>query len=253
MPLKVLLLGGTTEARLLADRLAGDARFDVLLSFAGRTENLLIPATRYRVGGFGGASGLAAFLEREGFAALVDATHPFADEISTNAVEATQSREIPLIRLERPTWQSQPGDRFVSVVDMSAAARAIGAEPRRVFLTIGRQEVGAFKIAPQHDYLIRAINAFDPELPRARLILERGPFELAAELALLERERIEVIVSKNSGTNATYAKIVAARQLGLPVIMVERPFVPEAPLARTLDEVVHWLGNLAHGSVRGGV
>jgi len=247
------VLGGTTEARLLADRLAGDARFNVLLSFAGRTENLLLPATKYRVGGFGGASGLAAFLEREGFHALVDATHPFADEISTNAVEATQSREIPMIRLERPAWQSQPGDRFVSAPHMMAAARAIGAEPRRVFLTIGRQEVGAFKAAPQHDYLIRAINAFDPELPRARLILERGPFALGAELALLEKERIEVIVSKNSGTNATYAKIVAARQLGLPVIMVERPRLPAAPLAHSLDQLANWLDELHQASVRRGV
>src|SRR6185503_19024697 len=208
MALKVLILGGTNEARRLADRLAGDDRFEALLSFAGRTEDMLLPATAYRVGGFGGADGLAAFLERERFAALIDATHPFAARISANAVEAARRLELPVMRLERRAWQAQPGDRFVRVFQMIEAARAIGAEPRRVLLTIGRQEVGAFKAAPQHDYLIRAINAFDPELPRARLILERGPFELARELELLGRERIEVLVSKNSGTSATYAKIV---------------------------------------------
>jgi precorrin-6A/cobalt-precorrin-6A reductase len=253
MTLKVLVLGGTREARLLADRLAGDARFQVLLSFAGRTENLVLPAGAYRVGGFGGAAGLAAFLEREGYGVLVDATHPFAAQISTNAVEAARSLELPMIRLERPRWEAQAGDRFVSVFDMVAAAGAIGPEPRRVFLTIGQTEVSAFERAPQHDYLIRAINAFEPGLPRARLILERGPFELAAELALLEREAIEVVVSKNSGTDATYAKIVAARQLGLPVIMVDRPPLPEAPLAHSLDQILGWLEGLHQASVRRGV
>jgi precorrin-6A/cobalt-precorrin-6A reductase len=136
---------------------------------------------------------------------------------------------------------------------MDEAAHAIGSEPRKVWLTIGRQEVGAFKAAPQHDYLIRAINAFDPELPRARLILERGPFELARELELLERERIEVLVSKNSGTDATYAKIVAARQLGLPVILVEPPALPEAPVAYTLDEIAVCLDRFHEASTRRGV
>jgi precorrin-6A/cobalt-precorrin-6A reductase len=119
-------------------------------------------------------------------------------------------------------------------------------------LTIGRQEVGAFKAAPQHDYLIRAINAFDPELPRARLILERGPFELASELALLEREKIEVLVSKNSGTDATYAKVLAARRLGLPVIMVERPPLPVAPIAHTLDQIADFLEGVHQASIRRG-
>ena len=136
---------------------------------------------------------------------------------------------------------------------MHAAAQALTPEPRRVFLSIGRQEVGAFQAAPQHDYLIRAVNAFDPGLPRARVILARGPFELESELALLEREAIEVIVSKNSGTSATYAKILAARKLGLPVILVERPTLPEAEVARTLEQLVSWLDALHCASVRRGV
>jgi precorrin-6A/cobalt-precorrin-6A reductase len=253
MILKVLILGGTTEARLLADRLAADGRFELLLSFAGRTADLQLPATPYRVGGFGGAPGLAGFLERERFSALVDATHPFAARISKNAVEAAQSLDLPLIRLERPEWKPQPGDRFIEVSDMDAAARTLTPDPQRVFLSIGRQEVGAFRAAPQHDYLIRAVNAFDPGLPRARVILARGPFQLESELELLEKEAIEVVVSKNSGTNATYAKILAARKLGLPVIMVGRPKLPEAEVAHTLEELVSWLDALHGASVRRGV
>ncbi|HVW30592.1 MAG TPA: cobalt-precorrin-6A reductase [Polyangiaceae bacterium] len=250
---KVLILGGTNEARRLANRLADDARFGVLLSFAGRTENLILPSTPYRVGGFGGSAGLAAFLQRERFGALIDATHPFAATMSRNAVEAARSRDVPLIRLERPRWTPEPADRWIPVADMPAAVHALGREPRRVFLTIGRQEVGAFKVAPQHDYLVRAIDAFDPELPRARVIAARGPFELAAELELMRTEKIDVLVSKNSGTDATYAKIVAARQLGLPVVLVEPPPLPEAPVARSLDEIVNWLERLHQAEVRRGV
>lgn len=251
--LKVLILGGTHEARRLANRLADDARFGVLLSFAGRTEKLILPSTPYRVGGFGGSAGLAEFLQRERFGALIDATHPFAVAMSSNAVEAARSRTLPFIRLERPRWTPEPADRWIPVADMPAAVRAVGREPRRVFLTIGRQEVGAFKAAPQHDYLVRAIDAFDPELPRARVIEARGPFELAAELELIRAEKIDVLVSKNSGTDATYAKIVAARQLGLPVVLVEPPPLPDAPVARSLDEIVNWLERLHQADVRRGV
>lgn len=251
--LKVLILGGTNEARRLADRLNGDDRFGVLVSFAGRTENLILPATPYRVGGFGGSSGLATFLGDQGFGALIDATHPFAVAISTNAVEATRSRAVPMIRLERVCWKSQEGDRWTCVSRMAAAVAALGRDPRRVFLTIGRKEVGAFKEAPQHEYLVRSIDAFDPELPRARVIEGRGPFTLAAELALMQHEKIEVVVSKNSGTDATYAKIVAARRLGLPVILVEPPTLPDAPVAHTLDEIVAWLDRVHQADVRRGV
>ena len=253
MPLKVLILGGTNEARRLADRLVGDERFGVLLSFAGRTDNRILPATPYRVGGFGGSAGLEVFLERERFGALIDATHPFAVAMSTNAVRAAQSRDVPMIRFERTRWRPEPGDRWVSVSDMAAAAQALGHAPRRVFLTIGRKEVAAFKAAPQHDYLVRTIDAFDPELPRARVIAERGPFEFAAELALMQREEVDVVVSKNSGTDATYAKVVAARRLGLPVILVEPPALPDAPVARTLDEIVNWLERVHQTDVWRGV
>ena len=248
--LKVLILGGTSESRLLADALVGDSRFEPLVSFAGRTASLQRPAAAHRIGGFGGAVGLAAFLQSERFDALVDATHPFAARMSANAVEAAAQTGLPLIRLERPAWQREPGDRWHSVATMDEAAAALGAIPRRVFLSIGRQEIAAFRAAPQHQYLVRAIDRFEPGLPAARVIAARGPFALAQERALLEREAIEIVVSKNSGTAATYPKIEAARGLSLPVIMVERPILPPAAAAAEPSEIVRWLEALHDGAIQ---
>jgi precorrin-6A/cobalt-precorrin-6A reductase len=260
MAFKVLILGGTAEGRLLAERLAHDARFDSLLSYAGRTASLAPPDVPHRVGGFGGVAGLAEFLQRGGFAALMDLTHPFAARISANAVEAARIAGTPLVVLERATWQQLPADRWIEVADMAEAARALGSEPRRVFLTIGRLELQAFEAAPQHQYLIRAVDAFalPSALPRARLLSARGPFQVAGECALLEREGIELLVSKNSGTPATYAKIEAARLLRLPVVMVQRPPMPacargdargfaQAQRVQTLDAALAWLETL-HGA-----
>lgn len=246
MAFKILILGGTSEARALAERLARDDRYAVLLSFAGRTRSLQLPNAPHRVGGFGGAEGLAAFLAREGFRALVDATHAFAAQMSANAVRGAALAGLPLMRLEQPAWRKQPEDQWTEVSNMPAAAAAIGGEPKRVFSSVGRLEVAAFRAAPQHDYLIRAVDLFDPGLPRARVIAARGPFALADELALLQRERIELIVSKNSGTPSTYAKIEAARTLGLPVIMLQPPQLPAANTAASIDEIARWLGALAH-------
>ncbi|HKP61962.1 MAG TPA: cobalt-precorrin-6A reductase [Polyangiales bacterium] len=245
MALKVLVLGGTSEGRELGERLASDARFAPLVSFAGRTASLQRPKLPHRVGGFGGVAGLCELLQREQFDALVDATHPFAAQMSAHAVQAAERTQTPLIRLEREAWRAQAGDRWQLVPDMLAAAHALGSEPRRVFLSVGRQELQAFEVAPQHSYLIRAVDAFEPALPGARVLAARGPFALADELALLEREAIEVIVSKNSGTAATYPKLEAARSLGLPVVMVERPILPPARLAHSLDEIVAFLHGLS--------
>jgi precorrin-6A/cobalt-precorrin-6A reductase len=247
MSLNVLILGGTTEGRVLGEQLAGDARFQTTLSFAGRTRSPQLPETPHRVGGFGGVAGLIEYLQRERIAALVDATHPFAAQMSTHAVLAAGATGVPLLRLERAAWRARPGDQFIEVADMHAAAFAIGVMPRRVFLSVGRLEVAAFAAAPQHAYLIRAVDAFDPQqngLPHARVIAARGPFDLAQERALLERERIEVVVSKNSGTPATYAKIEAARALQLPVIMLARPPLPAATCAASIAEVATWLAAL---------
>jgi precorrin-6A/cobalt-precorrin-6A reductase len=242
--MRVLILGGTLPSRQLASRLAGDARYAPLLSFAGRTENPELPRdVPCRVGGFGGVQGLRAFLAD--FDALVDATHPFAARISANAVHAAREAQVPLVRLMRPAWPREP--TWTEVPDMQAAARALGATPRRVFLTIGRLEVGAFQLAPQHHYLVRSVDDFDPGLPHARVLTARGPFALDDERALLVRERIEVLVSKNAGTAGTVHKLHAARELELPVIMVARPQLPQAHEVSTVEQALAWL----HGSERG--
>lgn len=207
------------------------------------------PGVPYRVGGFGGPEGLVDHLRREGHDALVDATHPFAARMSQNAVIAAARAGLPLLRLEPPPWRPQAGDRWQQVADMPAAAAALGSAPRRVFLSIGRLEVGAFAAAPQHDYLIRAIDGFEPGLARARVLAARGPFDLGAELALLASERIDVLISKNAGTPSTQAKLEAARRLRLPVVMVARPELPPAASCADVDGALGWLAAL-HGAPR---
>jgi precorrin-6A/cobalt-precorrin-6A reductase len=248
MTLSVLVLGGTSEGRELALRLAADPRFQVQLSFAGRTQQVADPGVPYRVGGFGGVAGLAAHLAREGHRALVDATHPFAAQMSRHAAGAAELTGLPILRLEGPAWRELPGDRWQVVPSTAEAAAALGAAPRRVFSSIGRQEVGHFASAPWHDYLIRAVDPFEPPLPRARVICARGPFALRDELALLERERIELLVSKNAGTPSTYAKIEAARQLGIPVVMVARPLLPPVETAPDAARALAWLAALHEAS-----
>jgi precorrin-6A/cobalt-precorrin-6A reductase len=258
MALRILILGGTSEARHLASALAHDARFDALLSFAGRTEKLADPGVPFRVGGFGGAAGLAAYLERESVDVLLDATHPFAAQISRNAAEAAALQGLPLARLEPPPWCAGPGDRWLEVPDMAAAAHTLagatfGRAPLRVFLSIGRLELDAFAAAPDHDYLIRAIDPFEPVLPRARVIAARGPFALSDELELLQREHIDVLVSKNAGTRSTRAKLDAARQLGVPVLMVARPRLPSVTPLSDVAAACAWLDTLHGASMRRGV
>jgi precorrin-6A/cobalt-precorrin-6A reductase len=251
---KLLILGGTRHARALAEQLAGDARYDALLSFAGRTASLQRPAVPHRVGGFGGADGLAAFLRDGAFRALIDATHAFAARISNNAVLAAAGARVPLLRVEQPAWSRQAGDLWHEVADMAAAAALLrDRSPARVLLTIGRLEADAFAIAPQHRYLIRAVDAFSTALPDARLLLARGPFELAGERALLEREAIDLLVSKNAGTAATSAKLEAARALGVPVIMVQRPALLPAETVTSTSNALAWLARVhrASGAPRG--
>jgi precorrin-6A/cobalt-precorrin-6A reductase len=243
MAFKVLILGGTSDGRRLAEHLSVDSRYDVLLSFAGRTQSLQLPRVPHRVGGFGGIDGLEDFLRRERFEALVDATHPFAAQISHNAARAAERARLPLVRVECPPWVPIAGDRWTMVATMDDAAESIGPARRRVLLTIGRLEIDAFRAAPHHDYLIRAVDDFalPHELRHARVIAARGPFEVPDEIALLERERVKAVVSKNSGTRATYAKIEAARRLGIPVILVQRPTLPEGAVVATADEALEWL------------
>lgn len=247
-PLDLLILGGTTEAADLAARLAAaHPEVKALVSLAGRTAAPRPLALPMRVGGFGGAEGLAAFLRAARVKALVDATHPFAAVMPFNAVKACKAVGIPRLKLVRPTWPPEPGDDWHEVPDMASAAATLGAAPRRVFLTIGRQEIGAFAAAPQHHYLARMIEAPEPGhgLPNLTVIRARGPFDLAAETALMRERAIDKVVAKNAGGTASAAKLAAARALRLPVVMVARPASPEGPAVTSVEATLDWLA--AHG------
>jgi precorrin-6A/cobalt-precorrin-6A reductase len=223
--MRVLVLGGTSEASNLASLLARQSGISSVLSFAGRTKAPRPPEIPYRSGSFGGAEGLAVYLKVESINVLVDATHPFAEQMSRHAAIAAARANIPLVCLSRPAWRPEISDRWISVANMAAAAAALGREQQRVFLTVGRLQIDAFAVAPQHFYLVRAIAPLEPapSLQHHRVIFGRGPFAAEAEEKLLREESIDVIVTKNSGGEATFGKIVAARNLGLPVVMVARP------------------------------
>ncbi|RVD61539.1 cobalt-precorrin-6A reductase [Mesorhizobium sp. M2D.F.Ca.ET.185.01.1.1] len=234
---RILILGGTTEARQLAGKLVGRKDFSITLSLAGRTESPVAQGVPFRVGGFGGAEGLAGYLGEEHVDLLIDATHPYAARISANAAKAATKSGVPIFALRRPGWEPVAGDRWTPVESVVEAASALGTAPRRVFLAIGRQESGAFEAAPQHNYLIRSVDPVEPKLavPDALYLLARGPFPEADERALLEKYGINAVVSKNSGGDATYGKIAAARALGIEVVMIRRPPLPDVPSAETVD------------------
>ncbi|MER9858154.1 MULTISPECIES: cobalt-precorrin-6A reductase [unclassified Mesorhizobium] len=234
---RILILGGTTEARQLAGKLA--ARASVTLSLAGRTESPVAQGVPVRSGGFGGADGLADYLRKEHIDLLIDATHPYAAQISANAAQAARVAGVPILALRRPGWEHVEGDRWTEVNTSGDAARALGLASRRVFLALGRQEVAAFEAAPQHHYLIRSVDPVEPRLavPDASYLLARGPFPETEERTLLEEHRIDVVVSKNSGGAATYGKIAAARALGLDVVMVRRPDLPDVASAETVEQL----------------
>ncbi|MBA1139161.1 cobalt-precorrin-6A reductase [Mesorhizobium neociceri] len=236
---RILILGGTSEARQLAGKLAARADLSVTLSLAGRTQSPVAQGVPVRSGGFGGADGLAAYLKGTGTDLLIDATHPYAAQISANAAQAAQMTGVPILALRRPGWNPVDGDRWTLVDTVGHAVLALGTAPRRAFLALGRQEVAAFEVAPQHHYLIRSVDPVEPKLavPDAAYLLARGPFREADERALLLEHRIDVVVSKNSGGEATYGKIAAARALGIEVVMVRRPVLPGVPSAETVDEL----------------
>jgi precorrin-6A/cobalt-precorrin-6A reductase len=241
--LRILILGGTTQASQLARALAGRADIEAILSLAGRTQNPLPAPVPSRSGGFGGVEGLVAYLREQKIDALIDATHPFAENMSAHAREASALSATPLLVFTRPAWTPAPGDKWTEVANMAEAVAALGEAPRRVFLTQGRLQLAAFAAAPQHSYLVRAIDrpAELALLPHHKFISARGPFALQDELALMREEKIEILVTKNSGGEATAAKLVAARMLGLPVVLVARPPAAEARQVFTLDEVLRWI------------
>ena len=244
----MLILGGTAEASALARLLAGEDWVAPVLSFAGRTLSPVLPPIPSRIGGFGGAEGLAAFLRAERVQVLMDATHPFAHQISINAERAAALAGLPRLVLQRPPWVAGPGDDWRAVPAVIAAAAALGAAPRRVFLTIGRQDLLPFQAAPHHVYLIRSVDPPDPDLlpPRAECLTGRGPFTEAADRALMAHHGVEVLVTKNSG--GADGKLQAARALGLPVIMVDRKPPPSGETVATPEAAVMWLR--AHAAAR---
>jgi len=238
----VLVLAGSSEASSIAVRLFEGGRVDVVSSFAGRVKALNLPPGPSRVGGFGGPAGLAEWLGSEGISAVIDATHPFTARMPVHAAEACRTVGIPRVRLLRPEWVAVDGDRWTRVPDLDAAARALfEAGARRVFLTTGRKELDPFAGLDEVWFLVRSIDP--PEtLPFAQcqLVLDRGPFDEARELALLQDQRIDTLVTKNSGGSAAAAKLAAARRLGIRVVMVDRPPVPEGPTVATEDEALAW-------------
>jgi precorrin-6A/cobalt-precorrin-6A reductase len=246
--MRILILGGTTEASRLAAALANRPGIEVTLSYAGRTKEPATQPVPVRVGGFGGVAGLATYLRDHAIDLLIDATHPFAAQISANAAEAAGATRTDIIAFTRPPWVQTNGDTWITVADNAEALMAIGSSPQRVFLTIGRLGVGDFRTGPHHHYVIRTIDPPPAEdLPKHhRLILARGTFTVDDEIALMRDADIDVLVTKNSGGEATYAKIAAARELGLPVVMVTPPARPDVRQVHTLEACLETIG--AHAS-----
>jgi precorrin-6A/cobalt-precorrin-6A reductase len=251
----ILILGGTTEARQLAQRLAPRTDITVTLSLAGRTVSPLTQPVPIRSGGFGGVDGLARYLLDEAVYALIDATHPYAATISAHALSAARQTQTPMIALCRPPWSAVAADRWTEVIDADDAVRSLGAAPRRVFLALGRQEIAPFAAAPQHHYLIRSVDPVQPPLavPHARYIEGRGPFGETEERLLLAENAIEAVVAKNSGGTATYGKIAAARSLGIPVLLIRRPVEPGGPAVSDVEGAIAWLHHVLGTGVDRGV
>jgi precorrin-6A/cobalt-precorrin-6A reductase len=254
--LTVLVLGGTSEARALAARLAGQPGVRVISSLAGRVRDPAIPAGEVRVGGFGGAAGLADWTRAEGVDAVVDATHPFAETISAHAVAACARTGLPLLRLTRPGWQPQPGDDWHQAGSLAEAAAILPELGQRVFLTTGRQGLSVFAAPPSAAppsaapaglwFLIRCVDPPSGAMPANReVLLARGPYTRDAEHALMRRFAIDVLVTKNSGGSLTEGKLAAARDLGIPVVVVRRPDPSAAPSTYGVDDAVSWVRGCA--------
>lgn len=242
---RLLILGGTGEAaalaRAAAERFA--AGLDIVTSLAGRTAVPALPRGRVRIGGFGGADGLAAYLRDERVDLLIDATHPFAATISVNARRAADAAGVPRLALARPPWPRHPLDRWIEVADMAGAAAALPQAGRRAFITVGAGEIAAFAGLAEVWMLVRLIEPPRAPLPLAQheLVIDRGPFSVTGERRLIESRRIDVLVTKASGGAATAAKIEAARALELPVVMVRRPPPEPGERVGTVDEALAWI------------
>lgn len=245
----VLVLAGTTEAAELVELLAADDGVAPVASLAGRTRSPVPLSCPVRTGGFGGVTGLARVLRDHPFDALVDATHPFSTQMPHHAAEAAAAVGIPRLRLVRPAWTPEPGDRWHEVADLAAAARHLVATgARRVFLALGRQHLEPFAVLGDVDVLVRSIEPPGP-LPfeQATVVLDRGPFRVDDEVALLRQHGIEVLVTRNSGGTATAAKLEAARECGIEVVIVQRPPAPAGPTVAAAGEAAAWAAALRAG------
>jgi precorrin-6A/cobalt-precorrin-6A reductase len=250
---RILILGGTAEARQLAGRLSHRHDLAVTLSLAGRTAAPAEQPVPVRTGGFGGAEGLAAYLAAEQVDVLIDATHPYAAVMSAHAAEAAARSNVRLLALQRRPWTAIAEDQWIEVDTIDDAVLALGSTPRRAFLTVGRRDITAFTAAPQHSYLIRSVDPIDPPLrvPHATYLTARGPFSQADDRELMTQHQINVVVAKNSGGDATYGKIAAARSLGIGVIMLRRPVLPAVAAVETVQDAVEWLDHELPANDRG--
>ncbi|MFF3004693.1 cobalt-precorrin-6A reductase [Kitasatospora sp. NPDC057940] len=242
----VLVLGGTTEGRALASALVELPSLRVTSSLAGRVAQPRLPAGAVRIGGFGGPEGLADWLRGERVDAVVDATHPFAAGMSRNAALAAAATGVPLLVLRRPGFAPVAGDRWLPVPSLAAAAELLPRRGERVFLTTGRQGIAAFAHLDGVHFLARSVDPPEPPLPPSfEVLLDRGPFTLDGERALLRERGIDLVVTKDSGGAATAPKLTAARELRLPVVIVQRPPVPDGvPVAPDVPGAVRWLQHL---------
>lgn len=242
----LLILGGTVEASAMA-RACAEAGIAATLSYAGRVARPKPQPVPVRVGGFGGVAGLAEWLRGNGITHLVDATHPFAAQMSRHAIAAAAQTGVAHVALTRPPWHPGPGDRWQRVEDIAGAVAALQGPGQRVMLALGRMHLAAFAGAPQHDYLLRLVDPPDspPPLPRHTIVLDRGPFVPEADAALMQAHGIQRIVSKNAGGSGAEAKLVAARLLGLPVVMIDRPALPPRHDVFTPGAVLDWVAETA--------
>ena len=255
MPEKLLILGGTREAYQLAEKL--DSQFPqekliFLSSLAGITKKPNIPAGKFRTGGFGGLSGLKNFLVKEEISLLVDATHPFAENISKNALLAAAESGLPFLTLKRPPWVKHQNDLWIEVTSLKNAVKYLKNVEKKtgslfsmgsIFLTTGNKDLWLFQNSLNYHFLVRTVE--EPELvsewPQAKFIKDRGPYTLETEIKLLKEHEISMLVTKNSGGISTYAKIEAARYFKIPVLMVRRPEMMTAKSCQTVTEAVEWV------------
>jgi precorrin-6A/cobalt-precorrin-6A reductase len=242
-PLKILLLGGTSEAAALAKRLVAVPGIVATLSLAGRTRNAVSGPLPMRVGGFGGVDGLTVYLEREAIDLVLDATHSFAAQISANAIVACTAARVPLLAIERPPWEKINGDCWSEHASIDEAIAALPDTPSDVFSALGRSSILALRAKPQHRYVIRVVDPVElpSELSHAIVIAARGPFRTHDDLALFREHNVACVLAKNSGGDAAYAKIEAARLLGLPVYMVRRPAIAKREVVSNVDEAMSWI------------